>query len=192
MKMRFLLTTTLIAGIMLTISSCKTPKATIGKATGATELNIPFLESKYNSDKDFFRAHQSGKCIDLACSKMVAMQNAKGDLASNINAIVKIVSDGYTNNRTVLNKADYENKFELLNRQATEQILTDVNIIGERVFQEIDGSYTYYVAIEKSKQSILDVITTKISKNDKLQLDFDKKKYEEIFNSEMEKMSKGQ
>ena len=190
--MRFLLITIVIAGIMITISSCKTSKPTIGNVTGATEINVPFLESKYKSDKDFFRAKQVGKSPDLAASKKIALQNAKGELATNINAIVKIVSDQYTNQRTVSNTQEFENKFEELARVVTEQTLTDVNVIGEKVFKELDGSYSYWVVIEASKQSILDGVSIKISKNDKLQLDYDKKKFEDIFNSEMEKMSKGQ
>jgi len=62
--------------------------------------------------------------------------------------------------------------------------------MDEKIFKEQDGSYSYWIAIEVSKQSILDGVSNNISKNEKLQLDYDKKKFEEIFNSEMEKMSK--
>mgnify|MGYP007096466174 CR=1 FL=1 len=64
--------------------------------------------------------------------------------------------------------------------------------IDEKIFKETDGRFSYWVAIETSKESILDGVVSKISKNEKLQLDYDKKKFEEVFNSEMEKMSKEQ
>ena len=87
---------------------------------------------------------------------------------------------------------DFENKFEELSREVVEQTLTDVKLMDEKIFKETDGSYSYWAAIEVSKQSILDGVNNKISKNEKLQLDYDKKKFEDVFNSEMEKMSKEQ
>ena len=64
--------------------------------------------------------------------------------------------------------------------------------MDEKIFKEQDGSYSYWTAIEVSKQSILDGVNNTISKNAKLQLDYDKKKFEDVFNSEMDKMSKEQ
>jgi hypothetical protein len=191
MKIKSLLITTAITGIMMTVASCKTPQK-LEKTTGAVEISVPFSESKYKSDKDFFRAKQSGKSQDLATSKKIALQNAKSELAGNIKAIVKRVTDQYTNQRTVGDKQDFENKFEELAREVVDQTLTDVRIIEDKIFKETDGRYSYWVAIETSKQSILEGVAAKISKNEKLQLDYDKKKFEDVFNSEMEKMSKEQ
>ena len=191
MKIKSLLITIAIAGIMITVTSCKTPQ-TLEKTTGAVEITVPFSESKYKTDKEFFRAKQSGKSQDLATSKKIALQNAKSELAGNIKAVIKRVTDQYTNQRTVGDKQDFENKFEELAREVVDQTLTDVRIIDEKIFKETDGRYSYWVAIETSKESILEGVAAKISKNEKLQLDYDKKKFEDVFNSEMEKMSKDQ
>lgn len=191
MKSQSLLVTIAFAGIMMTVTSCKTPQ-TLEKTTGAIEISVPFSESKYKTDKEFFRAKQSGKSQDLATSKKIALQNAKSELAGNIKAIVKRVTDQYTNQRTVGDKQDFENKFEELAREVVDQTLTDVRIMDEKIFKETDGRYSYWVAIETSKESILEGVAAKITKNEKLQLDYDKKKFEEVFNSEMEKMSKEQ
>lgn len=189
MKIKSVLITVVITGIMMTVTSCKTPQK-LEKTTGAVEISVPFSESKYKTDKEFFRAKQSGKSQDLATSKKIALQNAKSELAGNIKAIVKRVTDQYTNQRTVGDKQDFENKFEELAREVVDQTLTDVRIIDEKIFKETDGRYSYWVAIETSKESILEGVAAKITKNEKLQLDYDKKKFEEVFNSEMEKMSK--
>ena len=87
---------------------------------------------------------------------------------------------------------DFENKFEELAREVVDQTLTDVRVMDEKIFKEKDGRYSYWVAIQTSKQPVLDAVVAKISKNEKLQLDYDKKKFEDIFNAEMEKMSKEQ
>jgi hypothetical protein len=55
------------------------------------------------------------------------------------------------------------------------------------VFKEKDGKYTYYVAIEMSKEPVVNNVADRISKDAKLQLDFDKHQFQKIFNEEMEK-----
>jgi hypothetical protein len=66
----------------------------------------------------------------------------------------------------------------------------DVKTIGEKLFKEVNGTYTYWIAIEASKQDILNGIQNNISNQKKLEQDYDKKKFEEIFNSEMDKLQK--
>jgi len=190
MKSHKLIITSLLMSLILS-TSCKAPKQ-LEKTTGAVEISVPFSESKYKSDKDFFRAKQMGKSPDLATSKKIALQNAKSELAGNIKSIIKRVTDQYTNQRSVGDKQDFENKFEELAREVVDQTLSDIRIIDEKIFKEVDGKFTYWVAIESSKAPILDGVASKISKNEKLQLDYDKKKFEDVFNSEMEKMAKEQ
>jgi len=178
-----------IAVFLLALNSCSHSKK-LENATKSTEVILPLTGKEYQSDKDNFRAKQSGKSIDLATSKKIALQNAKSELASNIQAIVKTVTDQYTNQRKVDSAQSFENKFEELSRLVVNQTLADVKIIGEKTFIETDKSYTYWVVIEMSKTAVLDAINSKITKDEKLKLDYDKKSFEEIFNSEMEKISK--
>ncbi len=190
MKRKSSLIISLGVSLLFTIIACKTPQP-LEKATEAVEIAVPFSDTRYKSDKDFFRAKQVGKSQDLATSKKIALQNAKTELAGNIKVIIKTVTDQYTNQRTVGDKQDFENKFEQLAREVVDQTLSDVRVIDEKIYKETDGKYSYWVSIETSKQSIIDGVEAKISKNEKLQLDYDKKKFEEVFNSEMEKMAKG-
>jgi hypothetical protein len=176
-----------IALLLIAFNSCKAPKS-IQSETGAVEVSLPFSSREYQTDKENFRAKQMGKSPDLTTSKKIALQNAKAELASNIQSLVKTVTSQYTNQRTVAKPQDFENKFEELSYLVVNQKLADVTLIGEKAFKEVDGSYTYWVAIEMSKSSIVDEIDNKISKDAKLQLDYDKKKFEEIFNSEMQKL----
>ena len=187
MKKNFILSVSSIA-LVIGFSACRSQKP-LQKETGSTELKLPLEGKEFQSDKDFFRAKQMGKSPDLATSKKSALQNAKSELSGNIQATIKRVTDQYTNQRTVGNKQDFENKFEELSREVVNQKLTDVKIIAEKSFKETDGGYSYWVAVEVSKQSVLDGINNNISKNDKLQLDYDKKKFEDTFNAEMNKMA---
>jgi Flp pilus assembly CpaF family ATPase len=123
----------------------------------------------------------------LATAKKIALQNAKTELAANIQSTIKAVTDNYTNQISVADKQEFENKFEELQRAVVNQELNDVHVIGEKVFKEKDGKYTYYIAIEMSKESIEHNIADRISKDAKLKLDFDKFQYQKIFDEEMKK-----
>ena len=168
------------------IAACKSPK-NIQKENGSTEINVPFTGKEFQTDKEFFRAKQVGKSVDLATAKKIALLNAKSELASNINSTIKKVTDQYTNQRTISNTQEYENKFEENVREVVSQNLNNVNIENEKIFKEKDDSYSYWVVIEISKKTILDGINNKASQNAKIQLDYDKKQFEEIFNIEMQK-----
>ena len=76
-----------------------------------------------------------------------------------------------------------------MTREVVNQKLFDVKIIKEEIYKEADNSYTYWVAIEASKEAILNGINSSISKNEKLRQDYDKMKFEETFNQEMDKLA---
>ena len=178
-----------LACIVLAFSfnACKTK--TLAKVTGATEVVMPLSEDKYKTDKDFFRARNNANSKELSASKKMAMLNARSELAGIINTKIKQVMDQYTNQRTFNDKTDFENKFEQETRSVVEESLRSAPNVAEKLLIETNGTFSYWVVIEVSKKSILEGVNDKISKNEKLQLDYDKKKFEDIFNSEMEKLS---
>jgi hypothetical protein len=180
-----------MAAVVGLTPACKSKKGTpIEKQTGAVEISVPFSSKEYQSDKENFRAKSSGNSMDLTTSKKIALQNAKSEMAGLIQSTVKKVTEQYTNQRQIGNTQDFSNKFEEIVRDVTNQELTDVRIIGEKILKETNNTYTYWVAIEANKQTIMNGIDKGISKNAKLQQDYDKKKFEEIFNSEMDKLAK--
>lgn len=174
---------------VLTLAGCKSKKTPIQKETGAVEITVPFSESKYRTDNDNFRAKQVGKSPDLATAKKIAFQNARAEMAANINATVKRVTDQYTNQRTVGNTQEFENKFEELAREVVNLEMSNVKEIGEKIFKETDGSYSYWIAIEAGKKEVFDKLDAKISNDAKLKLDYDKQKFQQIFDAEMKKLA---
>jgi hypothetical protein len=193
--MKTLLKPVIAAALFITaigiVPACKSKKGTpIDKQTGAIEIAVPFSTKEYQSDKETFRSKASGNSMDLTTAKKIALQNAKSEMASLIQTTVKKVTDQYTNQRQVGSTQEFSNKFEEMTREVTNQELTDVRIIGEKSFLEPNKTYTFWVAIEANKGTILNGIDKGISKNSKLQQDYDKKKFEEIFNQEMDKLAK--
>jgi hypothetical protein len=176
-----------LSALMLLVASCGSPKS-LQKATGSTEIEVPFQGKDYSSNKDVFRAKNVGKSPDLATAKKIALLNAKSEMASNINSLIKKVAEQYVNQRSVGNKQEYESKFEENVREVVDLTMKDVVVFAEKTFKELDGSYSYWVAIEMNKANLIEGISNKISKNEALKLDYDKMKFEQIFNEEMRKM----
>lgn len=185
------LTLIALAAIVSATPACKSKKGTpIDKQTGAVEISVPFSTKDYQSDKENFRAKASGNSMDLTTSKKIALQNAKSEMAGLVQTTIKKVTEQYTNQRQITNAQEFSNKFEEMVREVTNQELVDVRVIGEKIFQESNKNYTYWVAIEANKQLVLNGIDKNISKNAKLAQDYDKKKFEDIFNQEMDKLAK--
>lgn len=187
MKTKHLLLIPAIA--ILTLAGCKSKKQTIQKDTGSVEITLPFSTKEYRSDENNFRSKQVGKSPDLATAKKIAYQNAKSEMAGNINATVKRVTDQYTNQRTVGNTQEFENKFEELAREVVNLEMSNVKEIGEKTFKEPDGAYSYWIALEADKKTVFEKLDAKISNDAKLKLDYDKQKFQQIFDAEMKKLA---
>jgi hypothetical protein len=179
---------------LMTITSCKSKKAVVtavpvAKQEGLIEISTPFDSKEYRSDEENFRSKQSGKSPDLDTEKKIAYQNSRAEMAANINAVVKRVTDQYTNQRTVGNKQEFENKFEELSREVVNLEMSNVKELGQKTFQDpSDKAYIVWIALEANKKGVFDKIDAKISSDAKLKLDYDKQKFQAIFDSEMKKL----
>lgn len=177
----------LVAAFGFCTFSCKSKKE-VTASKGMEEITVPLTGKDYQTNKELFRAKSLGKSPDMATAKKIALNNAKAEIAGLISTKIKSVTDNYTNQRSITNAQDFENKFENLAREVVSQQLNDVSIIGEKVFRDKTGTVEYWVAVEVSKEAIMNGITNKVSQDKKLQIDYDKKKFEEVMNSEMEKL----
>lgn len=175
--------------VIVSFFSCRTTKP-LQETTDLKKITVPFAGEKYQTDKENFRAVQSGKSIDLAMAKKIALLNAKAEMAGNIQAIVNNVTEQYSGQRTIGDVEEFNKKVEENARNVTSQQLNDIKIIGEEIFQEKNKSYIYWIAIEMSKKHIVDNLLNTISSDAKLQQDFDKYQFMKVFDEEMSKLKK--
>lgn len=181
------ITLTVMALMGVVFTSCNSKK-NIASATQSQEIELPFSEKDYQTNDKYFRAKNMGESKNLATSKKIALVNAKSEMASNIQSTVKAVTDQYINQYEVSDKQSYESKFEELTRIVVNQTLNDVRTIGEKTFQNKNSNiFTYWIAIEMSKEELLKKLESAVASDEKLQVDFDKYQFEKIFNEEMEK-----
>jgi hypothetical protein len=191
MKRSQLLGATLIALTLIGgLSSCKSKQKTISSKSEVGKIleDLP-CEDQGRSDKKFFRASSMATSSDLQLAKEKALLAAKQRLVTLINSNTKSVTDRYVNEREFTNASEFEGKFENLTREVADETLNNIVVTCEKASVLDDKKYRAFIAIEVSKEDIMNGIDRKLTNDQKLQVDYDKKKFEEIFNQEMEKMA---
>ncbi len=169
--------------------SCKSKKkVTSNSEVGQVLEDLP-CEKDGKSDKNYYRAFSMATSSDLSLSKEKALLLAKQRLVTLIESTTKSVTDRYANEREMGDAAEFEQKFENLTREVANETISNIVVACEKSSVLPDKKYRSFVAIEVSKEDLLNGMNDKISGDSKLQMDYDKKKYEEIFNQEMEKMA---
>jgi hypothetical protein len=168
---------------------CKGKKE--AKPAGETEVVVPCSGPDFFTTNKVFRANSIGESSDQVASKKKALTNARAELAASIQTTVKTVTDNYLNSREMNNREDVEERFEQLNREVVDQQLTGVRTICEKLMKTSTGSYKTYIALELSASDLVSAYNEKLSKDERLKIDYDYEKFKETFDKEMDKMSKG-
>ena len=185
-----LMTALMLSGAM---TACKSKKKTAATPapSGETEITVACSGPDFFTNDKVFRANNLGESMDQATSKKKALANARADLASAINTQLKGVIDNYVNSRELNNKEEVAERFEGLTREVVDQRLTGTRTICEKQFKdEKTGNVKTYVAIELSAQDLLAAYNERLTKDERLKIDYDYEKFKETFNQEMEKLGK--
>ena len=171
-----------------TLASCGGSKKTPDYSAMGQEVNVPCSDNEYHSDKTHFRGTGMGESTNLSAARRKANLDANAMLAASVNRTIKTVTDRYTQDITVGEASEFAEKFEDMTRSVVNQTLNNVSTVCNKTYQK-DGKYSVYVAVEVAKDEMLNNISDRISKDDRLRLDYDKMKFENIFNQEMEKLA---
>jgi hypothetical protein len=155
---------------------------------GESEVVVPCSGTDFFTTNKFFRSNSIGESQDQVTSKKKALANARAELAASIQTTVKAVTDNYVNSREMNNKEQVEERFEQLNREIVDQKLTGIKTICEKLMKTDNGTYKTYIAIELSADDLVATYNEKLSKDDRLKIDYDYEKFKETFEKEMEKM----
>ena len=178
----------LLTGLVLTagIYSCKGKKEAAPE--GEVLVNNYCSGPEYFSNSEYFRANALGESLDQMTSKKKALNNAKAELAGAINTTIKSTIDNYVNSREFNNQEDIEERFEGLTREVVNQQLSGTKTICEKMTKTAEGNYKTYLAIELSGEDLITKINERLSKDERLKIDYDYEKFKETFDAEMAKM----
>ena len=169
------------------LTSCSSTKK-ISEVTKAVELKLPL--SQYKSDSKSLWVVQSGNSPDLAFAKKIALQNANAEMAGYIQVTIKDVMDQYVKQEAVAKTKEFEQDIQDYARQVVDQSMSGVRVLDEKIFQEADKTYTYWVATELSKEESFNKVNQKIAKDKKVKLGIDEEKFREEFYKALEQNDK--
>lgn len=184
-KLNYVSLVVLIAAAL--IAGCKGKEKA---PSGEKEVIVPCSGPEYFTTAKFFRANSIGESQDQVTSKKKALTNARNELAQAINTTVKTVTDNYVNSREMNNKEEVEERFESLNREIVDQTLSGIVTKCEKLMKTDQGTYKTYVAIELSAEELVSKYNERLSKDERLKIDYDYEKFKETFEKEMDKMGK--
>jgi hypothetical protein len=187
MKKLALSTLMMIALAAVFVTGCKSKKGT-QTPKGEVEVSVPCSGPDFFTTNKYFRANSIGESQDQVTSKKKALTNARNELAQAIQTTVKTVTDNYVNSREMNNKEEVEERFESLNREVVDQTLSGIRTICEKLMKTEQGTYKTYVAIELSADELVAKYNERLSKDERLKIDYDYEKFKETFDKEMEKM----
>ena len=166
---------------VINIIGCKSKKE-IAKASKSTEIELPFSGKQYQTDKNYFRAVQSGVSTNVNTAKEIAMMNARSEISYSVKTISKNVGQLYSNQIA----GDFGENLNKLSVQVSKQILTNIVVANHKVFQNNkNGEYTYWVVVEVNKD---DVVTDIINQAKKENIKLDEYQFKKIYNKEMEEL----
>ncbi len=176
-----------LIGIGFTLASCKSEEK-IAKKNKEKLVDVFCTGPKYETDKKVFRANSVGESIDQAISKKIALNNARTQLASEIKVTVQSALDNYAKQQVHNKSADLEKNFQSLSREIVDQELIGTRTICEKVTKTKKGQYKTYIAIELTSDKILKSLNDRLSKDEKLKIDYDYERFKKEFDKALENM----
>ncbi len=162
------------------------------KAAKFNKVEIPLSGAQYQSDKNYYRATQSGESINMPMAKKLALQNARQELASIIKADLSQVIENYTKSQTIGSDANYENQYQELAYTVVEQQLVGAVIKGEQMYKNGNGKIQYYICLELNKAEMKERVAEAISKDEQLKLEFDLNRFRSVYDEQMQKYKEEQ
>lgn len=155
------------------------------------EVDLPFTGRQYRTDATSYREVGEGRGSNLTTAKRKAVMMASRGLAEQVNVAVKAVTKHVNDEAEVNGNFEFESMFRDVISQSVEQQLQGAAVMHEKSAKE-GGVYTYWVVMEMPKKELVDGAYEAISKDSRLKLDYDKQRFEEVFNEEMRKLEEEQ
>ncbi len=157
--------------------------------SGMVEEVIPLSGPEYRGNAEYYRAVQNGLSKERSMAQKIAMQNCRQELAAAVQAEVQAVIEAYAKNQNTGVTSEHKNQYQELAYSVINQKLTDVQVVGEKLYRESNGEFRYYVCLQIPKKAIAEAVEEKLANDAKLNLEFDREQFKKIFQEKMASFS---
>lgn len=167
---------------LFVITSCGSKKAALN---GDVEVIVPCSGPEYSSNDEYFRGGAMAQSSDQNMAKKKAMQDARALLATAIAPSLKRVIDQYGSSYDQKGQDEVRGRYMEISRTVVNQQLNDVRVICEKMTKSSEGKYKCYIALEMSKDGLLETMNKNILNDEKLRTDYEYEKFKQIYEEEI-------
>lgn len=158
------------------------------KVTRGVKIEIPCADSGFDN-KEYFRATGTATAVNLQNARRAALQNAKAMVREKLGGFVQGLSTDYS--RNVAGEAEASKVQSIIEGEfatLVERELNDVEQTCEELIQLPDGLYESWISIQISKQSLVEDLTSRLSDNEELEIEFNRDEFRKYAEDKMNRM----
>lgn len=180
----------LVVAVALLTVGCASKKEGKPKEAykGDVAVVVPCSEKEYQSNSKTFRSLGVGFSTDMQTARSKALQNARAELATQIDATIKRVVDNYASSYQMGTDEEAKGKFQDLSRTVVNRELGGTIVICDQTMRTSDGKYRVYVVVELGGPEVAEKVANAVKSDDKLRIDYEYEKFKQTFDEEMSKL----
>ncbi len=157
-----------------------------------TRIEVPCKEFGYDN-ADYFRGTGTATALNQQNARRAALQNAKSMVREKLGGFVSGFSTDYSRNfageaQAAKVQSAIESEFATLVEKElndAEQTCEDGYILG-------DGNFEYWIAIQIPKKRLIEELTTQLSNNEELEIEFNRDEFRKYAEEKISKMKAAQ
>lgn len=174
----------ILAVSILFFASCDTVKETARPDT--ITIVQPCNVKDYPSSTEVLRARAVGVSMSQPTAKKKATSNARGELGTSVEVLMKLVSNNFVESIEVEDREAFKGVFQSTIMEVVKKSMSNTIIVCDELrYNKVTKKYSNYVAIELNAKNLLEKVNTKISEDEELKAKFAEHKFKQIFNEEM-------
>ena len=176
----------ILAVSVLLFASCNVVKET-ATSSDVVKITRPCSLKDYPSSTGLLRASSVGVSVSEPTAKKKAAINARGELATSIDVLIKAVNTTFAESIEVDDRESFLGKFNSKITEVVKQkISKSIIVCDELRYNKETKKYSNYVAVELNAADLLKEITAQISSDEEMKARFAEHKYNDTYNAELE------
>ena len=148
-------------------------------------MMLPCVDASMDDD-DYFRDLGIGTSINKQSARKAAVEASKSMIKSRLGGMIKGVATDYS--RVVAGQAPADKVQRLIEEEFTqvvEKMLNDADKTCEDMYQVQSGEFESYYAIQISKKEIINKVSNVLSKNEELEIEFNREQFRKFVEKRM-------
>lgn len=177
----------LLCCISVILTGCKSNKAVpVAKVEEMVEISMPCADAG-KDNKDYYAGMGVGENTNMQSARIAALEGAKDIVKRKIGGQVKGLSSDYS--RVMTGSAAQNDVQSIIEGEVIttlDKMLNDVEQTCEKTYKTPSGTYQVHMAIKISKEELIDKSATALSKNEKLEMEFNREQFRKWMKEHME------